>query len=101
MPDPTTQSNYLQVTSEHVALDWTLDFDAEVIAGSAVHHLLVKEDNVKEVMLVLELSPVSENLKQANPPSFDTADLDISDVEISGKSTSVSNITYYYLSCTP
>lgn len=50
MPDPTTQSNYLQIISEHVTLDWILDFDAQVISGSVIHHLLVKDDNVKEVM---------------------------------------------------
>lgn len=65
--DPTTQSNYLQIASEHVSLDWIVDFDQCVITGSAVHHLLVKEIDVNQVV-------------------FDTADLDISDVEIAGVS---------------
>jgi len=50
MADPTTQSNYLQIASEHVSLDWTIDFDKRVITGSAVHHLLVKEIDVKQVV---------------------------------------------------
>ncbi|GLB36698.1 putative leukotriene A4 hydrolase, C-terminal [Lyophyllum shimeji] len=63
MADPTTQSNYLQIATERLSLDWTLDFDAELISGSATHHLLAKADDVKEVI-------------------FDTSELDISDVKI-------------------
>ncbi|KAG5642560.1 hypothetical protein DXG03_002547 [Asterophora parasitica] len=65
--DPTTQSNYLQIATEHLALEWTLDFEAELISGSATHHLLVKEDDVKEVV-------------------FDTLYLDLAAVKIEGKS---------------
>ncbi|KAG6919449.1 hypothetical protein DXG01_005708 [Tephrocybe rancida] len=67
MADPTTQSNYLQIASEHVSLDWSLDFDTQIISGSATHHLLVKEGGVKEVV-------------------FDTSELDLLDAKIDGKS---------------
>ena len=50
--DPTTQANYTQIASEHVDLDWTIDFKKKQIAGSATHVLVVKEDGVKEVMCV-------------------------------------------------
>lgn len=50
MPDPTSQSNYLQIASEHIQCDWTVDFEQQVISGSAVHTLIVKEDGVKEVV---------------------------------------------------
>ena len=50
MADPTTQSNYLKIASKHITFDWKLDFDKCIIAGSAVHDLIVKEDGVKEVM---------------------------------------------------
>ncbi|TFK38633.1 peptidase family M1-domain-containing protein [Crucibulum laeve] len=66
MSDPTTQSNYTQIASENVAFDWTVDFQARVIHGSASHKLRVKEDGVKEII-------------------FDTADLDISAVQVAGK----------------
>ncbi|KAG6878671.1 hypothetical protein C0992_007685 [Termitomyces sp. T32_za158] len=49
MADPTTQSNYLQIATEDLAIDWVLDFDAQIISGSVTHHLLIKEDGVKEV----------------------------------------------------
>ncbi|KII94452.1 hypothetical protein PLICRDRAFT_102250 [Plicaturopsis crispa FD-325 SS-3] len=49
--DPTSQSNHLQITTEHATFDWTVDFDQKIISGSVVHDLLVKEDNVKEVIL--------------------------------------------------
>lgn len=50
MPDPTTQSNYLSIATEHVALDWTVDFDQKLIQGSATHTLLVEDEIVKEVV---------------------------------------------------
>ena len=50
--DPTTQSNYTQVATENVALDWTVDFETNTISGSATHTLKVKEDGPKEVMYV-------------------------------------------------
>lgn len=48
--DPVTQSNYTQITSEHVHLAWTIDFDVKVISGSVTHTLIVHEDGVSEVM---------------------------------------------------
>ncbi|KAG6919450.1 hypothetical protein DXG01_005709 [Tephrocybe rancida] len=67
MGDPTTQSNYLQIASEHVSLDWFLDFETQIISGSATHHLVVKEDGVKNVV-------------------FDTSELNLLDAKIDGKS---------------
>ncbi|KAG5651841.1 hypothetical protein H0H81_007217 [Sphagnurus paluster] len=67
MADPNTQSNYLQIATEHLALEWTLNFDSQLISGSATHHLLVKKDDVNEVV-------------------FDTADLELIDAIIAGKS---------------
>jgi hypothetical protein len=52
-PDPTTQSNYLQIATDHVALDWLVDFDAKIIKGAATHDLIAKVDGVQEVMSVL------------------------------------------------
>lgn len=48
--DPTTQSNYLEISSQHVALDWHVDFTLKVISGSATHDLKVRKDGVEEVM---------------------------------------------------
>jgi hypothetical protein len=50
MPDPTSQSNYLQISTEHVYFDWNVDFQQKVISGSAVHNLIVKQDGVREVV---------------------------------------------------
>ncbi|KAI5118515.1 hypothetical protein M0805_007684 [Coniferiporia weirii] len=67
--DPTTQSNYHSVPTEHVHFDWTVDFVEKVISGSATHTLLVKDDTIKEVI-------------------FDSLDLVIESAEIAGQSTS-------------
>lgn len=50
MPDPTTQSNYLKIVSHEVHIDWNVDFEKRVISGSILHDLIVKEDDVAEVM---------------------------------------------------
>ncbi|KDQ55005.1 hypothetical protein JAAARDRAFT_60446 [Jaapia argillacea MUCL 33604] len=66
MSDPTTQSNYHEVATEHVHFIWDVDFKSQVISGSATHTVLVKKAGAKEVI-------------------FDTADLDISEIEVEGK----------------
>ncbi|XP_006454850.1 hypothetical protein AGABI2DRAFT_198496 [Agaricus bisporus var. bisporus H97] len=67
--DPTTQSNYDKVATEHVEFDWRLDFENRIIQGSAVHQLTIKAENVHEAI-------------------FDTNDLTIDGVSIEGKATS-------------
>ncbi|EGN92717.1 hypothetical protein SERLA73DRAFT_127308 [Serpula lacrymans var. lacrymans S7.3] len=51
MPDPTTQSNYLQITTRHLSLEWRVDFVQKVVIGSVVHDLILNEDTVKELVL--------------------------------------------------
>ncbi|PBK87275.1 hypothetical protein ARMGADRAFT_972092 [Armillaria gallica] len=63
MSDPTTQSNYDEVYTEHVSLIWAIDWEAKTVSGEAIHDLRVKVDGVAEVI-------------------FDTADLDISKVSV-------------------
>lgn len=50
--DPTTQSNYLSVVTEHVHFDWTIDFEEKLITGAAIHTLLVKDDKIDQIVLV-------------------------------------------------
>ncbi|KAF5356193.1 hypothetical protein D9756_004300 [Leucocoprinus leucothites] len=69
MSDPTSQSNYDNVVSEHVEFEWSLDFGRRIIKGSATHHLTVKAENVNEVI-------------------FDTNDLTIESILTDGKQTS-------------
>ena len=52
MPDPTTQSNYLQVYTSNVDFDWTLDFEKQVLEGAATHTLLARETGIEEVMYI-------------------------------------------------
>ncbi|PCH33157.1 hypothetical protein WOLCODRAFT_147267 [Wolfiporia cocos MD-104 SS10] len=48
--DLTTQANYTDIASEHVDLDWSVDFARSIISGTATHTLNVKKDNVHEVI---------------------------------------------------
>ena len=50
--DACTQSNWQDITSEHVDFVWSLDFAAQTISGSAIHHLRVRKDGVNEAMYV-------------------------------------------------
>ncbi|KAJ7086015.1 peptidase family M1-domain-containing protein [Mycena belliarum] len=63
--DPTTQSNYSEIASQSIHFDWALDFSAQTLSGCATHQLTVLVDGVSEVI-------------------FDTADLEISRVEVEG-----------------
>jgi leukotriene-A4 hydrolase len=53
MPDPTTQSNYLQVCTTNVDFSWTLDFANQIVEGSATHTILAREEDVSEVMYMI------------------------------------------------
>ncbi|CAL1696869.1 unnamed protein product [Somion occarium] len=64
--DPTSQANFLQIASEHIDFDWTIDFNAKLISGSATHTFVVKEDDVKEVIV-------------------DTQALDLGKIEVEGQ----------------
>ncbi|TEB26297.1 leukotriene-A4 hydrolase [Coprinellus micaceus] len=66
--DPTTQSNYNQVYTEHVSFNWTVDFESQTISGNATHTLKIKEDEPKEVI-------------------FDTLDLEIKGASVAGQTT--------------
>jgi leukotriene-A4 hydrolase len=50
--DTATQSNPFDVATDHVAFDWTVDFEKEVLKGNAIHSLKIKKDGVTEVMSV-------------------------------------------------
>ena len=55
MSDPTTQSNYLDITTRNLSLEWEVDFEMQLIAGKAVYELEVKKEGVREVMCVFAL----------------------------------------------
>jgi leukotriene-A4 hydrolase len=48
--DPTTQSNYLQIVSKSVEFYWVVDFDNQIIKGSATHNLRVQAQQVSKVV---------------------------------------------------
>ncbi|OJA13479.1 hypothetical protein AZE42_04405 [Rhizopogon vesiculosus] len=51
MGDPTTQSNYQQISTKHFSLDWSIDFHEKVIKGSITHELTVHKSDLDEVIL--------------------------------------------------
>ena len=69
MPDPTTQSNYLQVYTTNVEFSWTLDFEEQILEGSATHTLLAREAGVEEVVymlpILLSLGRIDDVLSEA------------------------------------
>ena len=81
--DPTTHSNYTDITTKHLSLEWTVDFDKKYIHGSATH-LLIAAADVSEVMYARFLGSYSINLT-GGTDSFDTRVLDIQSAEVNGK----------------
>jgi hypothetical protein len=55
--DKATQSNYYEIFTERVDIDWKVDFDTQTISGSIDHTLSVKKDDVRELMFVILLYP--------------------------------------------
>jgi leukotriene-A4 hydrolase len=49
-PDQTTQSNYQDISTEHIDIDWSLDFNAKTVSGTVKHNLIAKKDGVQEVV---------------------------------------------------
>ena len=51
--DPTTQSNHHSITTRHLSLEWTVDFEIKKIVGKAEYELeRVGNGAVDEVMYV-------------------------------------------------
>jgi leukotriene-A4 hydrolase len=50
--DTASQANFKDIATKHVSFDWTVDFNAKVLSGSATHTLKVKKDGVSEAMCV-------------------------------------------------
>ena len=104
MSDPTTQSNYLDITTRNLSLEWEVDFEVQLISGKAVYELEVKKEGVREVMCVFALvaSLVTFCLSSGSMTSilltldvltsrFDTDALAIGTVEVEGETVEVSS----------
>jgi hypothetical protein len=50
--DTATQSNYADIATQHVAFDWSIDFEAKVLSGSATHDMKLSKAGVEEAMYV-------------------------------------------------
>jgi leukotriene-A4 hydrolase len=48
--DTASQANYADIASQHVAFDWSIDFDTRILSGSATHDMVATKGDVKEVM---------------------------------------------------
>jgi len=60
--DTSTQSNYADIATLHVAFDWSVDFEAKVLSGLATHNMKLSKDGVEEVMYVASSASESPNL---------------------------------------
>ncbi|KAI0735797.1 peptidase family M1-domain-containing protein [Earliella scabrosa] len=69
--DPSTQSNWQDVASEHVDFDWTVDFAQQTISGSATHLVRVKKDDVREVVFDTVALNVTKVIIEDRPGNFE------------------------------
>ncbi|KAH8101514.1 peptidase family M1-domain-containing protein [Cristinia sonorae] len=62
--DNTSQGNFHQITSTHLEIEWSIDFEAKLIAGSAKHTVVANVHDVSEFILdtsALEIHAVEVN----------------------------------------
>jgi len=85
--DITTQSNYADIATQHVTFDWSIDFDAKILTGSATHDMKLNKDGVEEAMYVV-VGSFDFSLHK-HPLSFDTGDLNIGATFVDGKAVEV------------
>ncbi|KAH8825130.1 peptidase family M1-domain-containing protein [Flagelloscypha sp. PMI_526] len=69
--DPTTQSNYTQVISKHIHLDWKVDYDALIISGTAVHDLEAVANDVNLVVFDISLLNIKRAVIDGKETKFD------------------------------
>lgn len=69
--DPTTQSNYTEIRSTHLHLDWNVDFDKNTISGTVVHDVEAVGEGAFSTIV------------------FDTAGLDIAGVKVGSENAKV------------
>lgn len=48
--DTASQANYNDIITEHVAFDWSVDFNTKLVSGSATLDMITKKDDLREVM---------------------------------------------------
>lgn len=58
--DPNTHANVADVATQHIALDWNVDFASETISGAVVISMHTLRDNVDKVVLDLRDIAVSD-----------------------------------------
>lgn len=68
--DLTTQANYEEIASEHVDLDWAVDFTQRIISGSATHTLVVRKQGVKHVIFDTIGLDVEKALVEGRPAEY-------------------------------
>ena len=49
-PDQTTQSNYRDISTKHIAMDWSIDFKAKTVSGTVTHTMIARKDGVKQAV---------------------------------------------------
>jgi hypothetical protein len=74
MDDPASLSNFAEIATTHLHLDWSIDWQRRVIYGSVTHTLEKRNPDVKEVVFdtsFLEIQSVSVDGSDAKAcPSF-------------------------------
>ncbi|KAG8864305.1 hypothetical protein FRB96_006126 [Tulasnella sp. 330] len=81
--DPTTQSNYWEITTKHAHFDWDIDWKSRILSGSVTHTLLSKKDSPAEVMLVRHPITIL-SYPDVALHSFDTQVLEIKSASVNG-----------------
>ncbi|KAI0825316.1 peptidase family M1-domain-containing protein [Trametes gibbosa] len=68
--DPTTQTNWQDVASEHADFDWSVDFDKQTISGSVTHTLVWKKADVRQAIFDTQHLDVQKVTVEDRPGDF-------------------------------
>ncbi|KAI0324458.1 hypothetical protein GY45DRAFT_1331548 [Cubamyces sp. BRFM 1775] len=68
--DPTSQANWQDIASEHIDLDWSVDFAKEILSGSVIHTLVWKKADVREVIFDAQALDIQKVTVDGQPGEF-------------------------------
>ncbi|KAH9891199.1 peptidase family M1-domain-containing protein [Cubamyces lactineus] len=68
--DPTTQANWKDIASEHIDLNWSVDFAKETLSGSVTHTLVWKKADVREVIFDAQALDIQKVAIDGQPGEF-------------------------------
>ncbi|KAG8999866.1 hypothetical protein FRB94_005859 [Tulasnella sp. JGI-2019a] len=69
--DPTTQSNYWEITTKHAHFDWDIDWKKRILSGSVTHTLITQKERPAEVIFDTQFLDIKSALVNGIPAQYE------------------------------